>query len=124
MDMEKKIIPALKSVEWEPFNASFSHVICNHDGSIILLADNHTQVVMHQLVSRFEAAIEATGLPVVPRSSMEDFHITIGTTNSTYPMPDALEAINHAIPTWSAPVLLRAFIFPFPPTLIVAKETE
>jgi hypothetical protein len=61
-------------------------VVCNVDGSIILMADAPSQAALGALVQRFEAAIEAAGLPVVPRSTMEGFHLTIGTTNSSYPM--------------------------------------
>ncbi len=64
-------------------------VVCNVDGSVILMADDASQAAFGALVQRFEAAIAATGLPVVPRSAMEGFHVTIGTdgtTNATYPM--------------------------------------
>jgi hypothetical protein len=65
---------------------ALEQVVCNVDGSVILMADDASQAAFGALVQHFEAAIAATGLPVVPRSSMEGFHVTIGTTNATYPM--------------------------------------
>lgn len=65
---------------------ALEQVVCNVDGSVILMADDASQAAFGALVQRFEAAIAATGLPVVPRRSMEGFHVTIGTTNATYPM--------------------------------------
>ena len=50
---------------------------------------------MGQLLKNFEAAIIKAGVPIVrPRAEQEIFHITIGTTNSTYPMDIALNDIN------------------------------
>ncbi len=71
-------------------------------------------------LQRFEAAIVAAGLPVVPRATMEGFHVTIGTTNSSFPMQAALAAINAAIPVWTPPLLISGFTFFFPPHLVKA----
>jgi hypothetical protein len=108
-----KVYPALDAVKWAPVNVSYSHAVCNKDGSIILMADAASQAALGAVVEKFEEAIEATGVAVVPRSTMEGFHMTIGTTNATYPMEQALEAINAAIPegTWTAPFPIKNFAF-------------
>ena len=51
---------------------------------------------------------------VVPRASMEGFHMTIGTTNSSFPMAQALTEINKDIPIWTDPILLTRFSFSVP----------
>jgi hypothetical protein len=111
-----KVFPALDAVEWAPINVSYSEAICNVDGSIILAVDDASQAALSAVVSRFEAAIKATGVPVVPRATMQGFHTTIGTTNATYPMAEALAAINAAIPrgSWTTPFPLTNFAFFFP----------
>jgi hypothetical protein len=108
-----KVFPALDAVQWAPVNISYSRAVCNKDGSIILMADEPSQAALGAVVAAFEAAIERTGVAVVPRASMEGFHMTIGTTNASYPMAQALEAINAAIPegTWTAPFALKNFAF-------------
>lgn len=119
-----KVFPALDAVKWAPVNVSFSSAICNKDGSIILAVDDASQAALGAVVARFEAAIEAAGVAVVPRSSMQGFHSTIATTSSGYAMEQALAAINAAIPpgSWtSAPVTLSSFAFLVPvPHLVVA----
>lgn len=115
-DLLTKVYPALDSVQWAPFNVSFSHAICNRDGSIILALDDASQATMGALVARFEAAIIAAGVAVFPRSKMQGFHMTIAATNSSYAMEGALEAINAAVPagTWTAPFALSRFAFLLP----------
>ncbi len=124
-DLVNKVFPALDAVKWAPTNISYSKVICNKDGSIILLADNTSQAVLGALVARFEAAIEATGIAVIPRASMEGFHMTVGTTKSSYPMQEALSAINAAIPpgTWTEPFPLDNFAF-WAPLFHEVKATQ
>ena len=108
--------PHLAAVSWQPINVSFSHAICNVDGSVILLADEASQAAIGQQVVQFEAVLIAAGLPIVPRSSMEAFHVTIGTTNASFPMQTALAEINTIITSWTdAPIALRNFVFFFPP---------
>jgi uncharacterized protein (UPF0210 family) len=55
---------------------------------------------------------------------MEGFHMTIGTTNSSFPMEAALAEINAAVPegTWTtAPYPMGSFAFFLPvPHLVVA----
>ena len=108
-----KVYPALDGVQWAPVNVSYSKAVCNKDGSIILMADDASQAALGALVARFEAAIAATGVAVVPRAAMEGFHMTIGTTSASYPMEEALAAINAAVPegTWTAPFPLKNFAF-------------
>ena len=78
---------------------------------------------MGALVERLEAALTAVGVKIVPRSTMQNFHMTIGTTNSTYPMEEALEAINTAIPHWGAPISLANYHFLAPvPHTVSAKQ--
>ena len=115
-ELSSRAFPAMDAVRWAPFNVTYDRVVCNVDGSIILLADAPSQAVMGAVVARLEAAIEAAGLPVVPRSTMQSFHITIGTTNSSYPMQEALAAINAAIApgSWSPPITLDSFAFLLP----------
>lgn len=115
-ELTDKVFPAIDAVPWAPFNVSYDRAICNVDGSIILLADAPSQAAMGAVVASLEAAIEAAGLPVVPRSTMQSFHVTIGTTNSSFPMQEALAAINAAIApgTWSPPVTLDSFAFLLP----------
>ena len=110
---------AMDAVPWMPVRVSYEQAICNIDGSIILLADSATQSSMGALVARLEAAIEAVGLPVIPRSTMQSFHVTIGTTNASYPMATALDAINSAITDWSPPFNISEFSFflPIPHTI-------
>jgi hypothetical protein len=112
-ELVTKVFPALDSVRWAPVNISYSRAVCNKDGSIILMADDASQAALGAVVARFEAAIEAAGVAVVPRATMEGFHMTIGTTNSSYPMEEALAAINAAVPegTWTAPFALTNFAF-------------
>ena len=115
-EIEKKVMPALDSIKWAPVNVSFSSAICNVDGSIILAADEATQLAMGALVKRFEAAIEATGIAVVPRASMQPFHSTIATTDAGYDMAAALAAINAAIPSgsWAPSIAVKNFAFLVP----------
>jgi len=110
------VLPALDSVVWDPVTVSYSHAVCNKDGSIILYADAATQAAMSALVARFEAAVAAQGVWIQPRASMENFHVTIGTTNASYPMDDALAAINAAIPegAWAPPFAVTSFVFFLP----------
>jgi len=124
-EITEKIFPALDSVAWAPVNISYSRAVCNEDGSIILMADDASQAAMAALVARFEAAVEAAGVPITtPRAQMEGFHMTIGTTNATYPMEAALAAINAAVPegTWTTdPFPISSFAFFLPvPHLVVA----
>jgi len=123
-EIVNKVFPAMDAVRWSAPNASFSEVICNHDGSIILHADDASQAAIGAIVARFEAAIEATGVVVVPRATMEPFHMTVGTVDSTYPMADALAAINSAIPrgTWTAPIPLQNFAFLLPVPHVVSAN--
>jgi hypothetical protein len=32
-DVNKKVVPALRSVPWQPFNVSFAEVVCNYDNA-------------------------------------------------------------------------------------------
>ena len=92
-------------------------MICNHDGSLILHADDASQAAIGAIVARFEAAIEAAGVAVVPRSTMEPYHMTVGTVDTAvFPMAEALAAINAAVPvgSWTAPIPLRNFAFLLP----------
>lgn len=115
-ELAGKVFPALDAVRWAAPNVSFSQAICNRDGSIILLADDASQAAIGGVVAALEAAIVATGVAVVPRASMEAFHMTIGTTSSDFPMEQGLAAINAAIPpgTWTAPFPLKSFAFWLP----------
>jgi len=70
-ELSSKVFPALDSVAWAPINISYSKAVCNKDGSIILMADDMSQAALGALVARFEAAIEAADVAVVPRASME-----------------------------------------------------
>ena len=95
------------------------------DGSLILHADDASQAAIGAIVARFEAAIEATGIAVVPRATMEPFHMTVGTVDlSVFPMADALTAINAAVPrgTWTAPIPLTDFAFLLPVPHVVAAH--
>ena len=50
------------------------------------------------------------------------FHLTLGTTNATYPMAEALAAINAAVPSWGEPILLKNYAFYAPiPHEVVAR---
>jgi len=111
-----KVLPALDSVQWAAPNVSYSEAVCNKDGSIILMADAASQAAIGAVVARLEAAVVAAGVAVVPRATMEGFHLTIGTTNATYPMAEALAAINAAVPpgSWTAPIPLKNFAFLLP----------
>lgn len=112
-----KVYPAMDAVKWTAPNVSYSSAICNHDGSIILEADERSQQEIGAVVSALEDAIIATGVTVVRRSSMQGFHMTIGTVDtSQFPMDDGLAAINAAIPngTWTKPFPLKNFEFFLP----------
>ena len=114
-ELKNKVFPALDSIKWEPISLEYEKVICNQDGSIILIANNHTQIAMGQLLKNFEAAIIKAGVPIVrPRAEQEIFHITIGTTNSTYPMDIALNDINKNIKVWSKPIVVNSFTYFIP----------
>jgi len=120
-----KVFPALDAVQWAPVDVSFSEAICNVDGSIILAADAPSQAALGAVVARFEAAVEAAGVAVVPRAQMQGFHVTIATTNATYPMAAALAAINAKVPrgAWSPAFALKNFAFLLPvPHEVVATQ--
>lgn len=122
-DTIDKAYPAMDSVSWLPFNVSYDAPICNHDGSIILMADAQSQIAMQAVVSKLEDALTAAGVFFIPRAEMEHYHITLATTNASFPMTEALTEINTAIPpgTWtSTPITLDSFAFFFPPKAIVA----
>ena len=122
-EIQGKVFPALDSVRWAPLNVTFDRAICNVDGSIILAVDAPSQAALGALVARFEAAVEATGVAVVPRASMQGFHVTIATTGANYAMADALTAINAAIApgAWtSQPITLSGFAFLVPIPHVVA----
>jgi 2'-5' RNA ligase len=95
------LLPAFRSVAWASYNISYSSAVCNADGSIILRADEATQSSLAALVQKFESAAADRGFVMQARSTMEAFHTTIGTTNSTYPMQQALLHINNHIATWT-----------------------
>jgi hypothetical protein len=104
------LLPAFRSVVWAPMNISYSHAVCNVDGSVILLADDDTQSLLAALVVQFEHAAAARGFVMQARATMEAFHTTIGTSNGSYPMQRALADINTAIPAWTPhPVLFDRF---------------
>ena len=111
-----KVLPALDAVQWAAPNVSYSEAVCNKDGSVILMADAASQAAIGAVVARLEAAVVAAGVAVVPRATMEGFHLTIGTTNASYPMAEALAAINAAVPpgSWTAPIPLKNFAFLLP----------
>ena len=116
-EIADKMLPALDGVKWAAPNVSFSRAVCNADGSIILMADDKSQAALGAVVAQLEAAMEAAGVPVTtPRSAMEGFHLTIGTTTAPFPMAEGLAAINAAIPegTWAEPFPLRNFAFWLP----------
>ena len=72
---------------------------------------------MAAVVAQLEAAIEAASLPVVPRASMQSFHVPIGTTDdATYPMATALTAILRPSRTWRRPFTF-SFFLPIPHTV-------
>ncbi len=86
---------------------------------MILSVDAASQTALGAVVAEFEKAIQAAGIPVVPRSQMEGFHLTIGTVSSAFPMDEALNAINTAIPKWSdAPIPMQKFEFFMPPHVV------
>lgn len=125
LDEHIRAAAALGAVKWAPVNISYSQAICNVDGSLILMADEASQAALGAQVAVFEAALVAAGIPVlVPRAEMEGFHLTIGTANSTYPMAEALAAINAAVPpgTWTSPFPLKDFVFFTPPFVVSAHE--
>ena len=95
------LLPAFRSVTWQPLNISYSKAICNADGSIILLADDITQASLSALVQQFENAAAARGFVMQARATMEAFHTTIGTVNSSFPLQHALADINTEIPVWT-----------------------
>ncbi len=95
------LLPAFRSVSWQPLNISYSKVICNADGSIILLADDITQASLSALAQQFENAAAARGFVMQARATMEAFHTTIGKVNSSFPLQHALADINTEIPVWT-----------------------
>jgi 2'-5' RNA ligase len=95
------LLPAFRSVSWQPLNISYSKAVCNADGSIILLADASTQASLSALVEQFENAAAARGFIMQARVTMEAFHTTIGTVNRSYPMQQTLIDINTEIPVWT-----------------------
>ena len=113
-ELTEKVFPAMDAVQWAPVRASYAKAVCNVDGSVILLADDATQAQMSAVVEKLEAAIEATGLPVIPRATMQSFHITLGTTNASFPMAEALAAINAAVTDWAPPFDISEFSFFLP----------
>ena len=123
-EISGKVFPALDSVKWAPLNVSFDRAICNVDGSIILAVDAASQAAMGALVARFEAAVAAAGVAVVPRASMQGFHVTIATTGPGYAMAAALAAINAAVlpGAWTAPITLTGFAFLTPIPHVVAAS--
>ncbi len=130
-DIAKSILlPAFRAVVWVPLNISYSHAVCNVDGSIILLADADTQSSLSALAVQFEQAAAARGFVMQARATMEVFHTTIGTTNSSYPMERALADINSEIPLWTPhPVLFDSFwllsrheLRFWPPEEVVAQQ--
>ncbi len=125
-----KVVPAIESVPWQPFNVSFDVLHCNFDNStnrptatttsLIVLLSPDTQRVMGAMVDRFEQAIRGAGVPVAPRSGMEPFHSTLAVVPHRYPVAAGLAAVNGAISggQWTGgkgPIEVRSFESVLPP---------
>lgn len=131
------IFPALDKIHWSPFNVSILQLVCNFDNatshgahnttSLILRLAPSSQAAMAALVAQFEQAIAATGLPVVPRSSMEFFHITLAVVAPEFPVAQALQKINDSITDWTdglGPIVVSEFASVFPPKLFKATSSS
>ena len=60
------------------------------------------------------------GLPIVPRSKMEPFHMTLGVVNTTFPVEEVMFQINHEITTWSSPITFRRYFVLLPPRIVTS----
>lgn len=125
-----KVVPAVRSVPWRPFNVSFDKAHCNFDNStnrpnatttsIVVLLSRASQLAMSSMVLQFETAIRRTGLPVQPRSGMEPFHSTLAVVPRGFPTVNALDAINAGVTDWTLPgrpIVVRSFESILPPYL-------
>jgi hypothetical protein len=125
-----KVVEAIESVKWQPFNVTFERLVCNFDNSTnrpsatttsaIIRLSNETQRAMGALVALFEAAIKARGVPVVPRSEMEPFHSTLAVLPKGFPTEKGLDAVNEAIASsdWTegkGPIVVDSFESSLPP---------
>ena len=101
----EKIIKIYKSVPWKPFKISLSKVVCIKSGdtiSIVALVNNNTQNILAKYVSTIETKMNEIGVNVtIPRSSKEPFHATIAVVDSSFPISNAVKAVNDAIRVWS-----------------------
>jgi len=119
-----RIGEVLDNYKWDPFNLTFSKVICNRGGdgivswiSIIVLLDSDGQARMYNFVKGIENALVAAGIPVnTPRSQQEPFHSTLGVVTSDYPADKVVQIINQKIPVFnSRPMTVEYFFSIFPP---------
>jgi len=129
-----KLIPAMKSVKWLPLNITFDRLVCNFDSatsgknttktvSLILLLSTESQKALGAVVDQFEAAMRKTGLPIVPRKTMEPFHSTIAVVNSGYPVDAAIAEVNKQMTDWTSglgPIIVHHIISFLPPYVLDA----
>jgi hypothetical protein len=104
----------LETFDWPTVNINFDQPTIRIDGdsedvnhySFIILLDEESQIIMHQIISDVEDAMRSAGLDIhVPRKQQEPFHSTLAVVDGKdFPVIAALKAVNTAIPpkTWTA----------------------
>ncbi len=130
---------AIESVRWKPFNVTFDRLVCNFDNSTnrptatttstIILLSSETQREMGAMVTAFEAAIRARGVPVVPRAQMEPFHSTLAVVPKHFPTARGLAEVNAAIASsdWTegkGPIVVSSFESILPPWRFKSHQGE
>lgn len=110
----KTLHAVLEGFDWPEVQVSFDKPTIRIDSdandvshySFILLLDEKSQKIVHDVMSKVEAAVRGAGVDVhVPRSQQEPFHSTLAVVNGLdFPAAAALQAVNAAVPpgTWTA----------------------
>jgi len=128
-----EIINIIAGVAWEPLNITFSNVICNYGGdgfsglnSIVVMLDDDSQARAQAFIERFEAAINASGIPIhLPRSEQEPFHSTLGVVEGSYPIEEVIAQINQQLPVFNQqPIEISSFFSVFPPWIFNSNSSS
>lgn len=109
---EHTLFPAIDAVSWQPVNVTFDRLVCNYNppanstlpittSSIILLLSPSSHASMNHLVDRFQTSMAAHNISVIPRATMEVFHVTVAVVTEDFPILKAMAAVNKAITDWT-----------------------
>lgn len=136
-DYNTLIFPALHSVVFSAFNITFNTALhCNYDyytnhdnattSSLVVLLSNETQQQLMKLTQQLQGAItRITHLPVIPRSQMEPFHVTLAVVKQHYPVQKAIQKVSQEISSWTdhwGPIQISQFESLKPPQLFKARN--